>query len=51
VILGVRTGEATEAFANLFALGGHRLPFWWAVVRRFTPAQADLFERIITGAT
>ena len=49
VIMGIRTGEATEAFANLFALGGHRLAFWWAVVRRFTPAQADLFERIITG--
>ena len=37
-----------ETFANLLALAGAEQRTWWALVQRFTPRLADLFEQIIT---
>lgn len=37
----------TEGFANLFAMAGHPEPYWWQIVKRFTPNMAKEFERIM----
>lgn len=37
----------TESFANLTALSGHKVPFWWKIAKQFTPQMAADFERIM----
>jgi SPP1 gp7 family putative phage head morphogenesis protein len=34
----------TEAFANLTALAGHALPYWWELAKRFAPDVAAVYE-------
>lgn len=43
--------QNTEAFANLTALAGHPVAYWWELAKRFAPAMSALFEQLITERT
>ena len=39
----------TEVFANLTALAGHPLGYWWEITKRFVPNVSAEFEKIFKG--